>query len=47
MLYNCEICNKDYKSYQSLWNRGKIKSLILFCHQHFIKIIKDYFNNES
>jgi len=25
MLYNCEICNKDYKSYQSLWNHNKIK----------------------
>lgn len=25
MLYNCEICNKNYKSYQSLWNHNKIK----------------------
>jgi len=25
MLYNCEICNKEYKSYQSLWNHNKIK----------------------
>jgi hypothetical protein len=45
--FKCNLCNKEYKSYQSLWNHGKIKSKILFCHQHFIKIIFDYFNNES
>ena len=21
--YNCKICNKKYKSYQSLWNHNK------------------------
>jgi len=25
MLYNCNLCNKEYKSYQSLWNHNKIK----------------------
>ena len=25
MTFFCEICNKDYKSYQSLWNHNKIK----------------------
>ena len=25
MLYNCKLCNKEYKSYQSLWNHNKIK----------------------
>jgi hypothetical protein len=25
MSYNCNICNKEYKSYQSLWSHNKIK----------------------
>ena len=24
-LYKCKICNKEYKSYKSLWNHNKIK----------------------
>ena len=22
-LFNCNVCNKDYKSYKSLWNHNK------------------------
>jgi hypothetical protein len=29
MLYNCNLCNKEYKSYQSLWNHNKIKHVDL------------------
>ena len=29
MLYNCNLCNKEYKSYQSLWNHNKIKHVNL------------------
>ncbi len=25
MSYNCNICNKLFKSYQSLWNHNKLK----------------------
>jgi hypothetical protein len=28
-LYKCKICNKEYKSYKSLWNHNKIKHKIL------------------
>ena len=47
MVFKCNICDKQYKSYQTLWKRVKIKSKILFWHHYFIKIIKDYFNNET
>ncbi len=27
-IYNCETCNKNYKTQSGLWKRAKIKSKI-------------------
>ena len=39
MQYHCNICNKDYKSYQSLWNHNKK------FHIEDVKNVKEKFNN--
>ena len=40
MEYNCKICDKKYKTYQSLWNHNK-----KFHNELSIKIINDNKNN--
>ena len=49
-LYRCNICNKEYKSYKSLWNHTKIKHIVKVIHSKPMVNIKKYlckhFNKE-